>query len=303
LASTSAPTSEFGHAAFAQYVTIAASLSGSSSGASSRTCVWGMLIAPGRCASARSRVAPLLARFARWQPDLVVHEQSELAAPIVAALCGVPAVLHGWGPTLPASLIEGGAAALDALGRSFGVEDVSAAVRSSTYVDVCPPGLQLPGVAGWSDVVRLRPCSAGSPHTAPDSVYVTLGTVVNKVPGVLETLVAGVSALGVKAIVTVGPDVDPARLGPVLAHVRVERYVAQELVLPRCRAVVSHAGAGTTLGALAHGLPQVDDALAQLLARKSLSACSVDGNASSAHGRSAGANARTSVASSVVCGA
>ncbi len=34
-------------------------------------------------------------------------------------------------------------------------------------------------------------------------------------------------------------------------------FVPQAAVLPVCRAVVSHAGAGTMLGALCHGLPQL----------------------------------------------
>ncbi len=56
---------------------------------------------------------------------------------------------------------------------------------------------------------------------------------------------------------TVGGPGDPDAIGEVPANARVERYVPQEVVLAYCAAVVSHAGAGTTLGALAHGLPQV----------------------------------------------
>jgi hypothetical protein len=41
-----AAISELRQAVFEQYVTIAAPRSGSSDGASSATCVWGMLIAP-----------------------------------------------------------------------------------------------------------------------------------------------------------------------------------------------------------------------------------------------------------------
>jgi calicheamicin 3'-O-methyl-rhamnosyltransferase len=39
--------------------------------------------------------------------------------------------------------------------------------------------------------------------------------------------------------------------------VLVERYIPQALVLPRCDALVAHAGAGTMLGALAAGVPQL----------------------------------------------
>ena len=58
-------------------------------------------------------------------------------------------------------------------------------------------------------------------------------------------------------LVTVGPDGDPAALGPVPAHVTVARWVNQADVLPHCAAVVSHGGSGTFLGALGLGLPQL----------------------------------------------
>ena len=50
---------------------------------------------------------------------------------------------------------------------------------------------------------------------------------------------------------------DPAVFGPQPAHVVLERYLPQALVLPRVDAVVSHGGSGTTLGALAEGKPMV----------------------------------------------
>jgi UDP:flavonoid glycosyltransferase YjiC (YdhE family) len=61
----------------------------------------------------------------------------------------------------------------------------------------------------------------------------------------------------VRVLVTVGPGGDPAALGPQPAHVHVARYVPQAQVLPHCALVVSHAGSGTFLAALAAGLPQL----------------------------------------------
>jgi UDP:flavonoid glycosyltransferase YjiC (YdhE family) len=58
-------------------------------------------------------------------------------------------------------------------------------------------------------------------------------------------------------IVATGEHVDPAELGPPPNHVVAERFVAQRDVLAGCSAVVSHAGSGTVLDALQHGLPQV----------------------------------------------
>jgi UDP:flavonoid glycosyltransferase YjiC (YdhE family) len=61
----------------------------------------------------------------------------------------------------------------------------------------------------------------------------------------------------VRAVVTVGPDGNPAPLGPQPPNVHVARYIPQDQLLPHCAAVVSHAGSGTFLAALAAGLPQV----------------------------------------------
>src|SRR5215218_6471785 len=65
-------------------------------------------VAPGMFVeiAARSRVPELLDRAARWKPDLVVHDQSEFAAPVVAARLGAPTVVHSWGPMMPAALLE-----------------------------------------------------------------------------------------------------------------------------------------------------------------------------------------------------
>ena len=61
----------------------------------------------------------------------------------------------------------------------------------------------------------------------------------------------------VTLIVTTGRDRDPAEFGPQPAHVRIERYVPQSLLFPRCDLVITHGGTGTVLTALGHGLPMV----------------------------------------------
>ena len=40
-------------------------------------------------------------------------------------------------------------------------------------------------------------------------------------------------------------------------NARIERFIAQSELLPTCSVIVHHGGAGTTFGALAHGVPQV----------------------------------------------
>jgi MGT family glycosyltransferase len=88
--------------------------------------------------------------------------------------------------------------------------------------------------------------------------YLTLGTIFNLESGDLfERALAGLRKLPGSVFVTVGSDLDPENVGPQPANVHVHRFVPQSLLLPRCDLVVSHAGSGSVIGALAHGLPMV----------------------------------------------
>ena len=64
------------------------------------------------------------------------------------------------------------------------------------------------------------------------------------------------AALDVPVLMTIGDRRDPVELGPLPANVRVERWIAQADVMPRSAAIVSHGGSGSTLMALAAGVPQ-----------------------------------------------
>ena len=83
-----------------------------------------------------------------------------------------------------------------------------------------------------------------------------MGTVYNQ-PELFRPLLDGLDGHG-SALVTVGRNVDPDELGAVAAA-RQGRAVRAAGAHPaaRAQAVVSHGGSGTTLGALAHGLPLV----------------------------------------------
>ena len=135
-----------------------------------------------------------------------------------------------------------------------------AGVFDGLYVDLAPPRFQTdrpPGERIW-----MRPASAEAlagpawlRTLKPPLVYVTLGTLFND-PRLLRTLIDALDGVG-SAVVTTGRDVDPAELGPFPTHVRVERFLAQAHVLPLAAAAIGHGGSGSTLGALAHGVPLV----------------------------------------------
>lgn len=190
-----------------------------------------------------------------------MYDSADLAAPIAAAVIGVPSVHHSFGAMIPLSALERAAEAAVPLWRDHGLEpDPHAGAFRGLYVDILPSSLAREQPLG--ERVAMRPVGAAA-EAAPASlenlpaplVYVTLGTIFNE-PALLRALLAALDG-EVSALVTTGRDVDPAALGPAPPRVRIERFVDQASVLPGCAAVVCHGGSGTTLGALAHGLPLV----------------------------------------------
>ena len=212
-------------------------------------------------------VADLLPLARQRRPDLMIHDQAELASPIVGAVIDVPSITHAFGGAIPAELlIEAGERTADVWAAHDQAQPPYAGCFTSLYLDICPPSVQSVATDHIGDSQALRPIAdiGAPPETTPDYleddgrplVYVTLGTVRNNSP-VLRPAVEALAALPVRLVVTVGPDGDPEALGAQPDHVHVERWVHQPQVLEHASIVVSHAGSGTFLGALALGLPQL----------------------------------------------
>ena len=210
-------------------------------------------------------VADLEPVVERWPPALVVNDAAELAGPLVAARAGVPNVTHGFGAMLPERRVAAASEAVAGLWRAAGLEPRPyAGCYDHLYLDIYPPSMRPAGAGHLGRVQPLRPVpvdEAGAGPTGGGSgrplVYLTFGTVFNDPGPAFRAALDGIAAHPVDVLVTVGPKGDPAALGPVPAHVTVERYVPQARILPACAAVVSHAGSGTFLAALGHGIPQV----------------------------------------------
>jgi UDP:flavonoid glycosyltransferase YjiC (YdhE family) len=219
-------------------------------------------------ATAEARGAELLARARAWQPDVVVHEETELAGAVVAAATRARHVVHGLGLMPPARVWSPFVAAVERLAERLGEPGAALTRSDPTYLHICPPALQPPGPPIWQRTQVLRPsggggevdegfarCLAGLPFT--QTVHVTPGTVFNRTGNVLAGIIAALREQPWNLVVTVGPDGDPSHMGPQPPHVLLERYVPHAGLLPHCDAVVSHGGAGVMFAALAHGLPQL----------------------------------------------
>jgi UDP-N-acetylglucosamine transferase subunit ALG13 len=209
----------------------------------------------------------------RWQPDFVVHEPAALAAPLVCRQLGLRNVAHGYGLRPPREYLEAAMGFFGPLWCERGREPpADGGLYRYLYLDIAPKCLQPSSGPAEHGVFRFnayRPLEAvppalpaelraalQGPTTRRPRIYVTFGTVFNRSPA-LKAAARAASLLGGTVVVTIGADGAPENFADLGANVHVYRFLEQRAFLPYCDAVVSHGGAGTLLGAAAHGVPHL----------------------------------------------
>jgi hypothetical protein len=208
----------------------------------------------------------LLAGVRAWRPELIVHDTMEFAAPIAAHAIGAAQFAHSYGPLAPAHRMRAIAASVRPLWEAVGIDPPAyGAVYGDLYLDIYPPSLRQ--TVGGQILRRqtVRPVPYAPPGdelpavVADDGrrlVYTTFGTELpDQRP--LKIVLEAIAPLDIRVLATVGPRGDPDAFGPQPENVTILRYVPQTAVLPHASAVISHAGSGTVLAALAAGLPQL----------------------------------------------
>ena len=217
--------------------------------------------------AAPAKVEDLVGVIEGWRADLVVHDMTDFAGPVAAAACGIPWVNHSFGALQPEEFWDLAAELVAPTWGDWGVDPGPlGGMFRLLYLDLCPPGFQSEMIGRVPVSRPLRPVTFDNPRgerppawldqLGPGpTAYVTLGTVANHTPRVFETVLDAMAGGPANVIVTVGPDREPADLGPLAPNVHVERYLPQSLVLPSCDLVVCHSGSGTTWSALSCGLP------------------------------------------------
>ncbi|MFD0206196.1 MULTISPECIES: glycosyltransferase [Saccharothrix] len=209
---------------------------------------------------AAERVPLYLELFQRWRPDVVVCEEVDFGSVLAAEKLGVPyanaQVIASGAFVRPAVVGE----AIGELRAGLGLppDPDLVMLHRRLLLSPFPPSFRDPAFPLPDTAFPIRPPVGPVGGSDRTTVYFTLGTAFNTESGDLfSRVLAGLHDLPVDVIATVGRHVDPAVLGPQRPGVRVERYVPQESVLPRCDLVISHGGSGSVIGALAHGLPTV----------------------------------------------
>jgi UDP:flavonoid glycosyltransferase YjiC (YdhE family) len=221
--------------------------------------------------TARERAAAVLQLCEEWRPDVLVCDEMDFGALVAAERADVPyatVVCIGSGSFVWAELVT---EPLNELRATYGLPPDPELVMLSRHLVLAPfpPSFRDPAnpLPPTGRTIRPVPADAAAGEAEPPwlaeltmrtIVYFTLGTIFNLESGDLfERVLAGLSELPVSVVVTVGRELEPQALGSRPVNVRVERYVPQSLLLPHCELVVSHAGSGSVVGALAHGLPMV----------------------------------------------
>lgn len=205
-----------------------------------------------------------------WRPDVVLHDPNEYAAALVAESLEIPhaRVAISLASTEELSLGISGPK-LDEIRQAEGLaaDPRGEWLRRSPFLSVFPATLDdgaQPDTHRFRDpdwAAPARELPAWWPGREGDPlVYLTFGSVAG---GFAETLPAyelalsAVADLPVRVLLTVGRELDLDALSEVPDNVHVERWVPQQDVLAHSAAAVVHGGSGSTLGAIAAGVPLV----------------------------------------------
>jgi UDP:flavonoid glycosyltransferase YjiC (YdhE family) len=209
-------------------------------------------------------VRPLVDSFG---PDLVVHETAELGVVPLAVERGIPHVVVAFSGPLPVHAAPMVSAELAAWWETLGLAlPAHAGLAGDLYLHPFPPAFRAD--PSWPfERLGPTPVEPDPPVEPPawlealgssrPAVYVTFGTEPTAADAPWPALLDALGARDLDALITTGPHADASTFGRVPGNVRVEQYVPQHEVLGRVAAVLSHAGAGTTLGAASAGVPQI----------------------------------------------
>lgn len=210
--------------------------------------------------------------MATWRPDVVVREFCEFGSLVAAEKAGIPQAEVAIGftasflATLP--LVASPLAELDAIA---GLPEGTAyeALASQPVLSCLPAEVDGEDHAGKARFKRFRDASLTAGQGPPPPpwgdqehplVYVTFGSVAAGLPpfaGIYRSVLDALAGEHIRVLMTTGGGVEPGALEPVPANARVEQWRPQASVMPHAQAVVGHGGFGTTITALAAGVPQV----------------------------------------------
>ena len=221
---------------------------------------------------AQAALPGLMELMASWRPDVIVREFCEFGSLVAAEKARVPHVevaiglAAAYGSALP--VVASPLAELDAIaGLSEGT--AYRALASGTVLSCVPAEVDGLDQTAGRPARRFRDASLTAVEGPPPPpwgdqghplVYITFGSVAAGLPpfaGIYLSVLDALSGEPLRVLMTTGSAIEPGSLAPLPANARVEQWRPQASVMPHTNAVVGHGGFGTTMVALAGGVPQV----------------------------------------------
>ena len=220
-------------------------------------------------AAARRMLPELIGLACQWRADLIVRESLEFAGCAAAEALGLPHASVAAAADSALDRRRDLAGPLAGLRRQAGLPADPDGDMVFRYLHLCftPPGFDGPEARFPPTARFFAHLSTPTPHqdlppwldhlAQRPTVLVSMGTVFHRTPGLHETILAALRDEPVSLLIALGFDQDPARLGPLPPHVRVQPTLPQVALLPRCAVLVTHGGFNSVKEALAAGVPLV----------------------------------------------
>ncbi|SDW71068.1 glycosyltransferase [Amycolatopsis xylanica] len=230
-----------------------------------RTSQWSSIMA-------EDQLEDLLAFAKSWRPDVVLHDSTQFAGPVVASALGRPNVryLMGHNGYQRVDTAYTREPTEDYL-RLFDLVGAEPRIEPATWLDPCPPRLQFPYPHGENaKIERIAYVPYNGPGVVPEwvdtepsrpRVCLTWGLTDTELSGSAmldeyRQTIESIRGLDVEVVLAVSPALRDL-LGELPAGVRAAVGVPLHAVLAHCGAIVHHGGAGTTMTAAALGVPQL----------------------------------------------
>jgi UDP:flavonoid glycosyltransferase YjiC (YdhE family) len=216
-----------------------------------------------------TKVHDLVDACSTWRPDLIVREQTDLAAVVAAE---VLQVLHA---TVALGLFTTTWTWRHTLGDELDAVRTASGLPSdpnfelfypSLYLDRVPPSFQYAGAPPSTVTRSIRPTvlDCEDDYVVPGwlselrpgpTICVTFGTVYNHQPDLLERIVTAFADTNVNVVCTLGPGEKATEWMTPTSNIYAEPYIPHSVLFPRCHAVICHAGFNTLMAAFSYGLP------------------------------------------------
>jgi UDP:flavonoid glycosyltransferase YjiC (YdhE family) len=217
-----------------------------------------------------------------WRPDVVVRESFEFGSLVAAGKTGIAQL------DVAISMGQVGPAAVNLLKDSLAELSTMAGLPADSGAELLLHGDSFTAVPATLDAGELGlgqgaakqpasdrgrtwrfrtemqvqearlPADWGNP--AEPLVYVSYGSVTarqSEFAPLYDATLRALAELPIRVLMTTGQGIDPPELQPIPPNSHVERWWPQQGVMPAAAAVVGHGGFGTTMTALAAGVPQV----------------------------------------------